>query len=461
MKKIFIKNLFYREKIMLHKGSSLSALSLCLLTVFLILCGTVIGGSMTARADEPYVVVIDPGHGGSNLGAEYDGYTEKDMTMIVARAMKEELEQYENVVVYLTREMDMDMTIKDRALFASERDADLLVCLHFNSSVRHNLYGAEVWVPAFDSLYTKGRQFAEIEMELLTETGLYSRGIKTRLNDAGDNYYGILRYCSEYQVPSALVEHCHLDQYRDKPFYQQGEQQLQELGRLDGEAVARYFRLRSTVKGVDYSDYPLPEPVVVSGVIKPDKTAPEVCELKNVSVDEENGSVTFTIRGEDSDSFIMYYDYSIDGGNSYSELMSWNRPVWNRSEEEMTVTIDVPYDKEIELTVSIYNGFDVWTDSEIVTVPAIPGPTPEPTQEPVDETNSSGQIQAQDEINENVYEKVTYDTEIISPAQLAENDKVVLIVLIIVISLLITLMLFVLVKLCFKLRSYNKGRKRQ
>lgn len=447
MKKLFTGNEFIME----NKGSSHGALPLCLLTIILAL-SIFLSGELTAKADEPYIVVIDPGHGGENHGAEYDGYTEKDMTMIVARAMKEELEQYDNVVVYLTREMDMDMTIKDRALFASERNADFLVCLHFNSSVHHNLYGAEVWVPAFNSLYTRGRQFAEIEMELLTETGLYSRGIKTRLNDAGDNYYGILRYCSELNIPSALVEHCHLDQDRDKPFYQQGDQQLQELGRLDADAVARYLRLYSTAKGVDYSDYPLPEEVVPTGVVEPDKTPPEVCELKNVTVDEENGSVTFTIRGDDSDSFIMYYDYSIDGGNTYSELMSWNRPVWNQSDEEMTVTIEVPYDREIELTVSIYNGFDVWTDSEIVTVPAILGPTPEPTPEAEvsDEDSSFQQI-----------EEIRYDAQLLAPAETKGDDRVMLLILILVISIWITLILFVLVKLCFKLASHNKGRRRR
>ena len=42
---------------------------------------------------EQVVVVIDPGHGGENLGGEYEDYTEKEMTMVVANAMKEELEK--------------------------------------------------------------------------------------------------------------------------------------------------------------------------------------------------------------------------------------------------------------------------------------------------------------------------------------------------------------------------------
>ena len=47
-----------------------------------------------AEAAEPVVIVLDPGHGGTNLGAEHEGYTEKEMTMVVAKAMKEELEKY-------------------------------------------------------------------------------------------------------------------------------------------------------------------------------------------------------------------------------------------------------------------------------------------------------------------------------------------------------------------------------
>ena len=43
---------------------------------------------------EPVKIVIDPGHGGTNLGAQYNGFTEKYMTMVVANAMAEELKKY-------------------------------------------------------------------------------------------------------------------------------------------------------------------------------------------------------------------------------------------------------------------------------------------------------------------------------------------------------------------------------
>ncbi len=46
------------------------------------------------NAAESVVVVIDPGHGGNNLGTEYLPIPEKTYNMIVAQYMKEQLEQY-------------------------------------------------------------------------------------------------------------------------------------------------------------------------------------------------------------------------------------------------------------------------------------------------------------------------------------------------------------------------------
>ena len=124
---------------------------------------------LMVQAEEPVVVVIDPGHGGENLGGEYEDYTEKDMTLIVANAMKEELEQYEGVTVYLTRTDDTELSLEERAEFAKSVNADFLYCLHFNLSEHHTLFGAECWVSAFGENYSKGYSFASIEMDMLSD----------------------------------------------------------------------------------------------------------------------------------------------------------------------------------------------------------------------------------------------------------------------------------------------------
>lgn len=327
------------------------------------------------RADQPLVIVIDPGHGGENLGAEYGGYTEKDMTLVVARAMKEELEKYDGVTVYLTHETDQDMSIKDRAAFAGERNADFLFCLHFNSSVDHNLFGAEVWVPAGGEYYAKGYSFAQIQMREFTDLGLYSRGIKTRLNDKDENYYGILRYCTSEGVPAALIEHCHLDQEKDQKFYQQGKEQLVAFGRMDATAAAKYFRLKSDILGVDYSDFPVPETAVPADIVRPDKTEPELCRIEVTKTDEDTGEVTIQMEAEDADSYILYFRCSLDGGETYMPLEEWPRPdAWNRSAPSCSFTVKVPFDEKIRLLASASNGFDKWTDSNLIEIDPIPDP---------------------------------------------------------------------------------------
>ena len=422
----------------------------------------------SAKADDPIVIVIDPGHGGGNLGAEYDGYTEKNMTMIVARAMKEELEKYDGVVVYLTHETDLDMSIKDRAVFAKERKADFLFCLHFNSSVEHTLFGAEVWVPASGEYYAKGYSFAQVEMKELTDIGLYSRGIKTRLNDQNENYYGILRYCTSEGIPAALIEHCHLDQDKDKRFYQQGNEQLETFGRLDATAVAKYFGLKSEVLGIDYSEYPVPKTDIPSDIVRPDKTKPDLCRIEVEEINPETGEVSIRMEAEDTDSFILYYSYSIDGGATYVLPEEWPRPeAWNQSSKDIQFTISVPFDEKIELLAKASNGFDVWTESNMIEIDPIKIP-----ESPIDEVvetqedeNEQGEEEIQEETEEEAAEEETIREEeqkiLMETPEAIEMDrnttnKTLIIVIIIMLILCMFFVSFFMAKTIFLLIKDNK-----
>jgi N-acetylmuramoyl-L-alanine amidase len=329
------------------------------------------------RSDgDPVVIVIDPGHGGDNLGAQQDGLTEKVINLTVAQAMKAELEKYEGVSVFLTREtVEEDLSLAERAEFAAEKEADFLYCLHFNMSEHHNFDGAEVWISAFDRYYADGYAFGEIEMGLLTEKGLFSRGIKTRLNDDGDDYYGIIRESRELGLNCVLIEHCHLDHPRDQVFYQQGEEQLKELGRLDATAVARYFRLSSAELGVDYRDYPVTEVTMPEAAVAPDLSPPEGCELTMDSLDEETGEASFTLTAEDRDSRILYYGFSVDGGLNYDELVPFPE-----GETTVSFTKTLPTGRNLLVCASAYNAYDRATKSKWIEIDALAGP-PEALEE--------------------------------------------------------------------------------
>ena len=409
-------------------------------------CLVFMTSEVSAQAKEPVIVVIDPGHGGENLGAEYDGYTEKKMTMVTARAMKEELEKYDGVVVYMTHEADVDMSLRERAEFAKEKQADFLFSLHYNASVKHNLFGSEVWVPAYGEYYVKGYQFAEIQMQEFENIGLYSRGIKTKLNDEGSDYYGILRQCTDLEVPSALIEHCHMDQDNDKPFYQQGEEQWKAFGRMDAEAVAKYFGLKSQEKSTDYSSYPKVSVTYRESAVMPDKTPPEVSKIEILKKDEINAKLTVSVKASDSDSYIQYFKYSFDGGITYSDLQKWPRPVWNQSEPENTFDVTVPFGREVDLRVCVYNGFDGWTESNCITL------------EPFSEQEKN---ETQEEV-QNEYREITY--EINEDEKETVHSKGTLVMLIFLISFIAIVMLalvFAVIKMLFLLKPRKKRQRMQ
>lgn len=311
-------------------------------------------------------IVIDPGHGGENLGGEYEEYIEKEMTVVVANAMKEELERYEGITVYLTRTEDQDLTLEERCEYAESVGADFLFCLHFNLSEYHTLFGAECWVSAFGENYSKGYSFASVEMDMLQELGLYSRGIKTRLNSKGTDYYGIIRHATEREIPCVIIEHCHLDQENDQPFYDHDEK-LKAFGRLDATAVAKYFHLRSKELGADYGNYRNVTVDVPSDVVVPDGTEPDICRIEVLEQNTENGEVTVQVTAADRDSGMLYYAYSHDNGENFSALQRWP----DKSSDTFLFTVQVPPHIVPKIVVNGYNGYDLYSTSNTVSLPSM------------------------------------------------------------------------------------------
>ena len=82
-----------------------------------------------------HVIVIDPGHGGANVGTHslVDGRFEKEFTLDWARRVKPLLET-NGWKVFLTRTNDADIALSNRVNFAEAHHADLFISLHFNSA---------------------------------------------------------------------------------------------------------------------------------------------------------------------------------------------------------------------------------------------------------------------------------------------------------------------------------------
>lgn len=322
------------------------------------------------------VIVIDPGHGGNNRGTLENNHEEKFMTMITARAMYDELIKYDGVEVYLTRTEDVSMTLEERAKFAESVDADFMFSIHYNASENHELFGAEVWVSSVSPYNGYGLQFGHEFLTEAKEMGLLVRGVKTRLGDEGD-YYGIIRESVKLGVPALIIEHCHVDNERDMD-YCDSDADLKAFGIADATAAARYFGLSSSELGVDYSGHSLAEASATSfnSLTKNDDTEPDVCEIALETGDDgrpviRDGVLAVNVTAADYDSPLMYYSYSLNGGATFSEREIWPGcdALTGSYRDTFRLELEIPDGTKPEIILRAYNPYDLYTDSNLLTVP--------------------------------------------------------------------------------------------
>ncbi len=93
------------------------------------------------------VVVVDPGHGGTDGGVSVAGLVEKDLALALARLVRTELARRLDVQVVLTREDDRALTPEQRAEIANRARADLVLSLHFGAAPGTRRSGATAWCP--------------------------------------------------------------------------------------------------------------------------------------------------------------------------------------------------------------------------------------------------------------------------------------------------------------------------
>jgi len=91
-------------------------------------------------------IVIDPGHGGKDSGSiGLNGIKEKDITLAIARRLKEQIEARMQVAVLMTRTGDEYVPLEQRTAFAQVKQADLFISIHANYSKDNKIGGIETF----------------------------------------------------------------------------------------------------------------------------------------------------------------------------------------------------------------------------------------------------------------------------------------------------------------------------
>jgi N-acetylmuramoyl-L-alanine amidase len=91
-------------------------------------------------------VVIDPGHGGHDVGAVGpSGILEKDVNLAVGKELRSFLRRESDLEVVLTRDRDEHLELADRAELGNQAGGDLFISLHCNSWFNDGAHGLEVY----------------------------------------------------------------------------------------------------------------------------------------------------------------------------------------------------------------------------------------------------------------------------------------------------------------------------
>jgi len=109
-------------------------------------------------------IVIDPGHGGLEVGAKGKyGTLEKDITLAISLKLKALVERHLAFHVELTRDRDIDVSLENRAAIANNHRAELFISIHTNSSYRHNANGSETFFLSLNASDEEARRLAYLE----------------------------------------------------------------------------------------------------------------------------------------------------------------------------------------------------------------------------------------------------------------------------------------------------------
>ena len=92
------------------------------------------------------IVAIDPGHGGKDPGAVgYQGTHEKDVTLAIARKLKERIDKEPNMRAVLTRTGDYYISLPQRRINARRANADLFISIHADANPKSHAHGSSVF----------------------------------------------------------------------------------------------------------------------------------------------------------------------------------------------------------------------------------------------------------------------------------------------------------------------------
>lgn len=249
--------------------------------------GGTLPGASSSAAKQPEnelkrgkpLIIIDPGHGGIDPGAVGESVTEKELTLVVAKALKKELEATGKFRVSLTRSKDIYIPLRERFGLAREKGADLFISLHADSHNDPLTRGASVYtlsekasdaeaaalagrenksdIIAGVDLSKQNSVVTDILIDLAQRdtknmstrfAGLLVKELKRETMLLGNTHrYAGFAVLKAPDVPSVLVEMGYISSSKDEALLSSSKHQ-KRLARAIRDAIVNYFSWQELVR---------------------------------------------------------------------------------------------------------------------------------------------------------------------------------------------------------------------
>lgn len=181
-------------------------------------------------------VFIGVGHGGKDPGAVSGNFKESAINLQVALGMAQELERH-GVFVGISREVEEDDPLTEEIKEANAFAPDVAVECHNNAGGGD---GFEVYRQTSSKYGAESLKLAKAIESRVKSIGQNSRGVKTKLNSSGTDYFG---WCRQVNAPAVLCEGFFVDNVKDRTDFSSVAEQ-RALGVAYAHGVLDYLGIK-------------------------------------------------------------------------------------------------------------------------------------------------------------------------------------------------------------------------
>lgn len=235
------------------------------------------------------VVTLDPGHvAGYNTGINRN-YREGTVMFTLAYKLKNELEKYNDIKVYVTRTaLNQNPTLSRRGQIGIANDSDVFLSLHSNAagaSAMGSVMYRSVKRPNSTDL-GEAILNAVVATMKADVPKTYSRGVLTRPNSSGGDYYGVIRSSVAGSSPvkyTYIIEHGFHTNSAECAWLMK-DSNISKLAVAEAKAIADYFGLSKTTTNVNKEQEEKEMNELKQAV---DALRKEVADLKKMIIDRD------------------------------------------------------------------------------------------------------------------------------------------------------------------------------